>query len=73
MALNIQKNVHMIVVPLVCLHSVAIQRETTDAALVPTTDKSYLLVVWSPSRQTKTTASIPAKCAQGLLGLSHLF
>lgn len=60
--------VHMIVILLVHLPSVAFWREAADAALGPAANKSYLLLVWSPLPWIRNTASIPAK-----EGLSHLF
>lgn len=51
---NIQTNVHMMVMPLVCLPSVALCREAADAALGPAANMSYLLLVWSLLPQIKT-------------------
>lgn len=65
---NIQTNVHMTVMPLVCLPSVALCREAADAALGPAANMSYLLLVWSLLPQIRNTTSTPAK-----QGLSHLF
>lgn len=39
--LRLYRKMYMIIILLVCLHSVAIQREAADAALVPNTDELF--------------------------------